>query len=395
MINQSNLLIRRSIGLLGIISMLVSISSIFSCSGNMKSSDEKDTTTSLYKTYKGFFRIGVALSDQGLDDSINVVLTKKHFNSITAENAMKWEFIHPEPGYYDFKSADRFVEFGEGNGMYIVGHVLIWHSQTPDWVFKDDAGNNVSRDTLLKRMQDHIHTVVGRYRGRVQCWDVVNEAVDDDGTMRKSIWYEIIGIDYVQKAFEYAHEADPAAVLVYNDYSLPAPVKRDAVIKLVRDLKNKGVEVDAIGMQAHYHLDYPDLNDMEQSIIAFSKLGCKVMITEMDINALPHPWDYQGADVGMEFNYEEVANPYPEALPDSMQKVLADRYADFFKIFIRHHNVVDRVTLWGIQDGSSWLNYWPIRGRSNYPLLFDRNYKPKPAFWAVVNEVRKSDELKD
>lgn len=373
------------IGCVTVLFVSASITSFYSCSVSSSHSDKNDTLTSLYKNYEDIFKIGVALSDKDLDDSMNMAVTKRHFNSITAENAMKWEFIHPEPGRYDFKSADRFVQFGEENGMQIVGHVLIWHSQTPDWVFRDEAGNKVIRDTLLNRMHNHIHTVVGRYKGRVHCWDVINEAVGDDGTIRKNSWYEIIGIDYVQKAFEYAHEADPEAVLIYNDYSMPTAAKRDVALQLIRDIKDKGGKVDAIGMQAHYHLDYPTLDDLEQGIIAISKVGCKVMITEMDINILPHPWDFQGADVAFNYKFDITTNPYPEALPDSMQKVLADRYVGLFKIFIRHQDIIDRVTLWGVQDGSSWLNNWPIKGRSSYPLLFDRNYQPKPAFWAVAN----------
>jgi len=389
--NRINILFKKFMGFFTILALIAGLSSVFSCKGKLKQSGDNDTTTSLYKVYEDHFKIGVALSDKGMEDSLNVVLIKKHFNSITAENAMKWEFIHPEPGQYDFGPADRFVEFGEKNGMYIVGHVLVWHSQTPAWVFTDDAGKRVSRDTLLNRMREHIHTVVGRYKGKVHCWDVVNEAIDDDGSIRKNIWYEITGVDYVQKAFEYAREADPAAVLIYNDYSLPTPVKREGVVALIKNIQANGVKVDAIGEQAHYHLDYPDLNDLEQSIIAFSKLGCKVMITEMDINILPHPWHYQGADVGFNFQYDENTNPYPEALPDSMQKVLADRYASLFEIFIRQSETIDRVTLWGIQDGSSWLNHWPIKGRSNYPLLFNRSYQPKPAFWEVVGIAEMND----
>ena len=389
--NKSGYFLKTLISSLTLASVLLSVNSFYSCSSCTNSSDQGDTATSLYKDYQNYFKIGVALSDRALNDSMTVSVVKKQFNSITAENAMKWEFIHPEPGKYTFERADRFVKFGEENGMYIAGHVLIWHSQTPKWVFMDEAGNKVSRDTLLARMHDHIKTVVGRYKGRVYCWDVVNEAVGDDGSIRKNLWYEIIGKDYVEKAFEYAHEADPDAVLIYNDFSVPEPAKRKAILELVRDIKAKGIRVDAVGMQAHYHLDYPSLDDLEQSIIDIAETGCKVMITEMDINVLPHPWDFEGADVAFRHKYDSITNPYPEALPDSMQKVLADRYVSFFKIFIRHHEVIDRVTLWGVQDGGSWLNFWPIFGRTNYPLLFDRNYQPKPAFWAVDELVKNKE----
>ena len=384
---KSGYFLKMIISCLVLIVALFSINSFYSCSTCSKS-DQGDTTTSLYKNYQNYFKIGVALSVKDLDDSMTVSVAKKQFNSITAENAMKWEFIHPEPGKYNFEPADKFVKFGEENGMQIVGHVLIWHSQTPAWVFTDEAGNRVSRDTLLARMHDHIKTVVGRYKGRVDCWDVVNEAVGDDGTIRKNLWYEIIGIDYIEKAFKYAHEADPDAVLIYNDYSVPDTAKRDLALELIRNIKAKGIRIDAVGMQAHYHLDYPRVEDLEQSIIDIAESGLRVMITEMDINILPHPWDFEGANVAFKHKYDSTTNPYPDALPDSMQKVLADRYVSFFKIFNRHHNVIDRVTLWGVQDGRSWLNNWPIYGRSSYPLLFDRNFQPKPAFWAVAGLVK-------
>lgn len=347
-----------------------------------------DEIPSLKEAYRNHFLVGVALSARALDDSVSPAMAIKHFNSITAENAMKWEKIHPGPGEYDFENSDKFVAFGEANDMYIIGHVLIWHSQTPYWVFQNEDGSRTSRDTLLKRMEDHIKTVVGRYKGRVQCWDVVNEAVDDAGNFRQNIWAEIIGKDYVQKAFEYAREADPEAVLIYNDYSLPTKVKREGVVKLISEIQANGVKVDGIGMQAHYHFDYPLLDELEESIIAFSKLGCKVHITEMDINILPRPDNNVGAAINLNFEYDEKWNPWPDSLPDSMQLALAARYVELFDVYNRNADKIDRVTLWGIDDGGSWLNYWPIFGRSNYPLLFDRKYQPKEAFWALINMVK-------
>ncbi len=347
-----------------------------------------DTTTVLADLYKDMYTIGVAVSPRLLKDSLANEIIRKQFNSITAENEMKWESVHPEPGVYDFTAADEFVEFGEANNMEIIGHVLIWHSQTPRWVYEDEEGNELSREALLARMRDHIHTVVGRYKGRVDCWDVVNEAISDDGQFRQNRWCKIIGEDYVQKAFEYAHEADPQAKLIYNDFSLPTPMKRDKVVEEIGKILDNGVRVDAIGMQGHYHLDYPSLGALDSSITAFSSLGVKVMITEMDINILPFPERNAGADVRLRFEYDERLNPFPDSLPDSMQTVLATRYASLFEVFNRHSETIDRVTLWGVQDGSSWLNYWPIRGRSNYPLLFGRDYQPKKAFWAVADLVR-------
>ena len=341
--------------------------------------------------FKNSFTIGTALNDDQIygKDAKAVMIMEEHFNSITAENVMKWESMHPEPDKYHFEPADRFVALGEKNKMFIVGHTLVWHAQTPDWVFQDESGNPVDRETLLNRMQDHIFNVVGRYKGRVHGWDVVNEVVDDDGQMRKSQWLEIIGEDYVQKAFEYAHEVDTDAELYYNDYSLYFPAKRDGVVRLIRNLQSKGIRVDGIGLQGHWGLDYPEkLDDLEQSILAFSELGVDVMVTELDVSVLPFPDKQRGADVSLDFEMQEGFNPYPDGLPDSMQKKLAERYAEFFKIFLKHSDKISKVTIWGIHDGQSWLNHWPIKGRTNYPLLFDRNFQPKSAFNAVVKTVQ-------
>ena len=272
---------------------------------------------------------------------------------------------------------------------------LLWgipwygHHQTPDWVFLDDAGNRTDRETLLQRMRGHIYTVVGRYKGRVHGWDVINEAVDDSGQMRNSQWLQIIGEDYVQKAFEYAHQADPDARLYYNDYSMYFPAKRDGVVRLVRNLQSKGIQVDGIGLQGHWGLDYPDkMEELEASIIAFSDLGVEVMITELDVNVLPFPDEQRGADISLKFEMKNGLDPYASGLPDSIQAKLTERYAQFFEMFQKHSDRISRVTIWGIQDGQSWLNYWPVRGRTNHPLLFDRNYKPKPAFFAVAGIVK-------
>ncbi len=276
------------------------------------------------------------------------------------------------------------MSIGEDHNMYIVGHVLIWHSQTPAWVFRDAVGELTCRDTLLKRMKDHIFTVVGRYKGRIDSWDVVNEAIDDNGDMRQSLWYQIIGPDYVEKAFEFAHEADPGALLVYNDYSLPNKERREGVVKLVGSLQEKGIQVDGIGMQGHYLLEYPDPVELEKSIEAFAALGTEVEITELDITVLPRPMRYMGADIATNFELKKELDPYNEGLPDSMQTVLARRYEEYFKVFVRQADHIGRVTFWAINDGQSWLNYWPIRGRKDYPMLFDRDNKPKKAFYSVI-----------
>ncbi|HEY4786968.1 MAG TPA: endo-1,4-beta-xylanase [Bacteroidales bacterium] len=344
----------------------------------------------LKEAFKGNFYVGTALNKEQIlgMDSAATTLLKEQFNSVTAENCMKWEKIHPEPGKYNFALADSFVDLGDRYHMFTIGHCLVWHAQTPQWVFEDSMGNPLDRETLLKRMHDHIFTVMSRYKGRVKGYDVVNEALNEDGTMRKSKWLEIIGEDYVQKAFEFAREADPNAELYYNDYNIEQPAKRDGAIKLIKNLQSAGIKITAVGIQGHYHLDSPKLKDIDESIAAFSKLGIKVMFTELDINVLPRPDNLSGADVSQKFEMKKNFNPYPESLPDSIQQKLANRYADFFKIFLKYPSI-SRITFWGIDDGQSWLNNWPINGRTNYPLIFDRKYRPKAAFYSIIKTVRK------
>ncbi|HEY5504203.1 MAG TPA: endo-1,4-beta-xylanase [Sedimentisphaerales bacterium] len=347
----------------------------------------------LKDVFAKMFLIGVAVNDDVVsgNDSQVVAIVEKQFNSITPENVMKWQFIHPEPNKYNFEPADRFVAFGEKNKMFIVGHTLIWQNQIPGWAFKDDSNNLLGRDAMLARMKDHIFTVMGRYKGRVNGWDVVNEALNDAGPLHKSKWVETVGPDYVQKAFEYAHEADPNAELYYNDFSLDKPAKREACVRLVKDLKSKGLRIDGVGIQGHWALDYPSRKDIEQFINAFAALGVKVMVTELDIDVLPSATQYMGADINVRFELQTKLNPYVNGLPDEVQKKLADRYAELFAVLLEHKDTISRVTFWGVYDKTSWLNNWPIRGRTSYPLLFDRNYKPKPAFDAVVKTAQGSE----
>jgi len=335
------------------------------------------------------FLIGAAVNDDVVSgkDSQAAAIVEKQFNTITAENVMKWASIHPEPNDYNFAPADRFVEFGQKNNMFIVGHTLVWQHQIPAWVFNDDANNTLSRDALLARMKDHIFTVVGRYKGRVNGWDVVNEALTDSGQFQRTKWYKIIGEDFIAKAFEYAHQADPDAELYYNEYSLEEPAKREACVRLVKDLKAKGLRIDGVGIQGHWGMKYPTNKELDAFINAFAPLGVKVMVTELDIDVLPSATQYMGADINVRFELQKGLNPYANGLPDDVQKKLADRYADLFAILLEHKDTVSRVTFWGVYDKTSWLNDWPVIGRTNYPLLFDRNYQPKPAFDAVIKVV--------
>ncbi|MGD0456467.1 MAG: endo-1,4-beta-xylanase [Terriglobia bacterium] len=339
---------------------------------------------------QGSFLIGAALNPAQFTerDARAAALVKAQFDSISPENVLKWASVHPEPDRYDFDLADKYVAFGEKNHMFIVGHTLVWQHQTPKWVFEDAKGNPVDRETLLRRMREHIQTVVGRYKGRVNGWDVVNEALNDDGTLGQTPWLKIIGEDYIAKAFVFAHEADPKAELQYNDYSLENEAKRNGAIELIRKLRAQGVPVTGVGLQGHYRIDWPSVDQVDAAIAAFAKLGVKVMITELDVDVLPPAMQYRGADISANVELQPKLNPYTNGLPDSLQQTLAKRYADLFGVFLKHRGELTRVTFWGVTDASSWLNNWPVPGRTNYPLLFDRDGRPKPAFDAVIKAAR-------
>jgi len=341
----------------------------------------------LKETFKDHFLIGSAINRHLFsdEDNLELAIVKKHFNTITAENEMKWGPIHPKPDEYNFEPADIIADFGKKNNMLIIGHTLIWHNQTPKWVFENKEGNPADRETLLKRMKEHIQKVVGRYKENVHGWDVVNEALDEDGKLRQSSWMKIVGEDYIAKAFQFAHEADPEAELYYNDFSLENKPKREGAIKIVKNLQSQGIKIDAVGLQGHYKMDWPTPAQLDSTIKEFAALGIKVMITELDIDVLPYK-DIS-AEVTLNMEMQEKYNPYKDGLPDSVQVSLAQRYKDLFEVFVENKNSVDRVTFWGVTDKDSWLNYWPVRGRKNYPLLFDRNGKPKQAFDAVVKTV--------
>lgn len=324
------------------------------------------------------FLVGVALNTRqssGIDTNA-VYIVKKHFNSIVAENCMKCEVIHPEEHRYDFSMSDEFVKFGEDNNMVIIGHCLIWHSQLAAWFCVDDEGNNVSAETLKQRMKSHITTIVERYKGRIKGWDVVNEAILEDGSYRESKFYEILGEEFIPLAFQFAHEADPEAELYYNDYNMHTQGKRNTVVKMVNEMKANGLRVDAIGMQGHIGMDYPLIEEFEQSIQAFASTNAKVMITEWDMSALPVV--NRTANISDTISYKKALNPYPDTLPDSVSVRWNAKMADYMNLFIKYSDVIDRVTAWGVSDSDSWKNGFPIRGRKDYALLFDRSYAPKP-----------------
>lgn len=359
----------------------------------------------------------------------DVVVLKQHFNQITGENDMKWQLIHPREGAdgYEFGPADALVSFGLSNQMQIVGHTLVWHSQTPNWVFAGTnpppasatnaptvaapvaanantnttgtnatgrrpgppfgggfgryTGPRASRDELLQRMHDHIHTVVGRYKGKVKVWDVVNEALaDGNGTnvLRSSLWSEIIGPDFVAKAFQYAHEADPGAILRYNDYGLENPAKRKRLISLIRELQAQKVPIHAIGSQAHVNVS-TTFETMDQSLGEIATLGLPIHITELDVNSA------QGGQRGFGADVAGNASTTQGGLVGDADKKLADAYAGIFRAFVKHRDSVKLVTFWGVNDAVSWR----AQGK---PLLFNGVNQPKPAFDAVMQEAKKSSD---
>lgn len=363
----------------------------FLCSHLASSQNAGEGKIVLKDAFAGKFYIGAALINEVIAgrDTASQRVVVENFNAIVAGNCMKSGPIQPREGVFNFTLPDQFVNFGEENNMFITGHTLIWHSQTPKWLFTDSLGNDVSREVLIERMKTHIHTLVGRYKGRVKGWDVVNEALENDGSYRKSKFYQIIGEDYIKLAFDFAHEADPEAELYYNDFSTAVPAKRRGIIALVKKLKEQNVRIDGIGMQTHIGLNYPDIREYEKSLQAFASLGVKVMVTEMDITVLPWPSKKVDAEVSSNFKYDKKLNPYPDGLPESVNRIFEKRYLDFFKLFLKYQDVISRVTLWGVNDAISWRNKWPIKGRTDYPLLFDRRNQPKPVVQKII-EASKS-----
>jgi len=342
----------------------------------------------LRSVYEKDFLIGVALNT-GQVTGRNAKageLAGTQFSCLTAENDMKWQSLHPDPERYQFDRADAYFEFAKKHKMEVVGHTLVWHSQTPRWVFEGADGKPATKEELLKRMRDHIHTVAGRYKGKVKGWDVVNEALSDGGDdiLRSSPWRKIIGDDFIDHAFRFAREADPTAELYYNDYGLENERKRANCVKLVKGMLERKVPIDGIGTQSHFQLNNPSLDEIEKTIKDFADLGLKVMITELDVDVLPSRGPAGNADISRREQGDSSTNPYTAGFPEDMQEKLAKRYEDIFKIYLKHRKSINRVTFWGLDDGQTWLNGFPVRGRTNHPLLFDRELKPKPAFFEVV-----------
>ena len=366
--------------------LAISIVCALSCANGLYKPNT-DRTDSLSDRYKDLFHLGAAINEDiilGKDlQSKNIVTSE--FNSITPENSLKWMFLQPFPNKFNFGAADKYVELGIKNNMHIVGHALVWHNQLADFM-----KTTRSRSEFKKHVENHINTVVSRYKGKIDAWDVVNEAFNENGSLRPSVFKNQMGDNYIEDVFKLAETADPDADLIYNDYNLYKPAKRAGVLKMVKKLQENGTKINAIGVQAHWRLNSPSLMEIEQIILDISDLGVEVMFTELDVTVLPNPWELVGAEVTQNFSKFEgdpKMDPYPKALPKSVEKQLAKRYEDIFKLFIKHQDKISRVTFWGVMDKHSWLNDWPIKGRTNYPLLFDRNYQPKKAYNKLINLV--------
>jgi endo-1,4-beta-xylanase len=323
---------------------------------------------SLSRVYQEFFNIGAAVNLRTIESQQN--LLAKHFNSITAENDMKFIEIQPVQGQFTFEKADQLAAFAQKNGMKMRGHTLVWHNQTPDWVFQDVNGEQVDRETLLQRMKEHINAIMKRYKGTIFCWDVVNEAVTDEGPelYRATKWLDIIGDDYIEKAFEFAHQADPDALLFYNDYNESNPQKREKIYKLVKSLVDKGVPIHGVGLQAHWNLVNPSLEDIRAAIERYASLGLKLHLTELDVSV---------------FNHEDKRTDLTEPTPE-MLELQAERYHQVFHLLREYRASITSVTFWGAADDYSWLSDFPVKGRKNWPFLFDENHQPKDSFWKVV-----------
>ena len=342
---------------------------------------QEEIGASLKATFKDDFLIGTALNARQIDtgNEAELQVIKEQFNAVTPENLMKAQLLHPQWGHYSFEQADRLVAFASKHNMKVNGHTLIWHSQLPGFMRHME-----SVDSVRQFFVEHIGTVAGRYDGKVYSWDVVNEALNEDGTLRNSIFLRALGEDYIVEAFRLAQTASPQAKLYYNDYNIEQPRKRAGAIALVKKIQAAGVRIDGVGIQGHWRVGGVPMEYIEQTIQAFAALGLEVMFTELDLSVLPNPQGGNTAEISRTAEYNQRLNPYPDELPDSVQLAQAQAYEDLFRLFLKYRDNVSRITFWGVHDGQSWLNNWPVRGRTNYPLLFDRSLAPKPAFHKVI-----------
>jgi endo-1,4-beta-xylanase len=345
------------------------------CSGSGKATGAKSATAKGLKDYyKDYFLMGVAVAPRMLHGEDSALIVNQ-FNSITAENAMKMGPIHPRENEYYWRDADAIAAFAQKHGMKMRGHTLVWHAQAPNWMFTNEKGDTVSKEVLLQRLKEHITTVVTRYKGQVYGWDVVNEAIDDNNAryLRNTAWYRICGEEFIARAFEYAHAADPKAVLFYNDYNTEIPGKRDRIYRLVKSLKDAGVPIHGVGLQGHWSINNPSREELEKSIQMFSSLGLQVQVTELDVSV------YAGRQGGQLLQGRRDTTATFTAEMEQQQR---EKYQMIFDVFRQYKGQLTGVTFWNLSDRYSWLDG---RGRKNYPLLFDMNRQPKKAYWDVVN----------
>lgn len=352
------------------------------------------TELSLKAAFDRAFKMGCAVSASVVSgrDAASQERVVREFNSITAENEMKAEVLNPRPGVWNFAPADAFVRFGQEHNLFIIGHTLVWHNQTPDWFFNDAEGAPKSRAAMIEQMRSYIEAVAGRYKNSVDAWDVVNEVIDNDGAYRQTTWVKAFGSgdEMVKHAFKFAREYAPDAELYYNDFNAWRPSKRDGIARMVRMLQQEGIRIDGVGIQGHWGLNFPKNEYIEAAIDTFAKLGVKVMITELDVDVLPITKEGQLIGKMMsdpQWQLEEFKlflDPYRNGLPAEVEQQLTKRYTELFNLFYQKRDKIDRVTLWGLHDGMSWKNDYPIPNRINYPLLFRRDKTPRPAFEAVL-----------
>ena len=352
----------------------------------------------LKNTFADSFKMGVAVNQDIVTgkNAASQSIIAKQFNTVTLENAMKAEVIYPQQGKVDFSGADAFIDFAKQNNMFTVAHTLVWHNQTPDWFFTNSKNEPNTPAEQLEQMRKHIELVAGRYKNKVDAWDVVNEVIADDGSYRPTVWVNRIGNGdtMVKAAFKYAQQYSPNTELYYNDFNAWRPEKRDGIIRMIKMLQKEGIRIDGIGIQAHWGLNFPKMQYIEQAIDAYAALGIKVMITELDIDVLPLTKEGQITGTDMmkpQFQLEEFEtylDPYKNGLPSDVEAQLNARYKALFELFYAKRDKIDRVTFWGLHDGMSWKNDYPIPNRTNYPLLWDRNLNPKPVIKTITEVVQ-------
>ena len=353
---------------------------------------------SLAEAYRDYWYTGVSVNQwevEGDQESHWDVITK-NFNWVVAENCMKCEVIHPQEGVYDFTLADKFVDKAKAAGLKVQGHCLIWHSQCAPWFHFDKDGKLVSREELKKRMREHIYTIVSHFKGRIDAWDVCNECFEDDGSPRKSLFWQILGTDYIPLAFQYAHEADPNVPLFYNDYSMNKPTKVEGVANFFRPLIEQGLPVTAIGMQGHMILEDAKelLPQYDHSIKTIAALGVPTFFSELDLSVLPNPYGFSGANVSDRFTYTPEKDPFKEGLTKEKEAEINQYWVDFYKMLIPHKDNILRVNFWCLNDANSWRNDFPIQGRSDYATLYDRQNQPKGMIQEIINLVKPQQTTK-